>query len=91
MKCIVLALLLVSSAAVADPSAQANEARSGPSTIGTAPPDNPRPNGNVAQGNILPNVAKMAAVPSELLSAPQYQPQPFQTSGPSPLYSMSPP
>lgn len=92
MKYIALALLLVSSAACADTSAQANDTQKGASgqTSGTTL-DGPRPNGNVAQSNILPNVVKMAGAPAEFLSASQYQPQPIQTSGPTPLYSLSHP
>ncbi len=93
MKYIVPALLLASSAACADTSAQANDTQKGVAgqTSGAIALDSPRPNGNAAQSNILPNVAKMAVAPAEFLSASQYQPQSLQTSGPSPLYSLSAP
>ncbi len=90
MKYSILALTLLGSAAFADTPAQVNDPQNsgGTAAVGAAS-DNSRRGSSAAQGNVLPVVRQMAAVPSEFLSAPQYQPQPLPQFQPSPLYKLS--
>ncbi len=90
MRYVILALILVSSTAFADATAQANDAQKGTNgqASGIAAPDNSNRNVNSAPGNVVPNGGQKASVPAEFLSAPQYQPQPL--SPPSLLYSLNP-
>ncbi len=92
MKYIILAQILLSSAAFADTPVQVNDAQNPVSTAAAgAASDNLRRASGAVQGNILPVARHTAVVPSEFLSAPQYQPQPLPQFQPSPLYEMSSP
>ncbi len=92
MKYIILALILLSSAALADTPVPVKEAPNPVSTVAAgAISDNSRLSSSPAQGNILAVARQTAAVPSEFLSAPQYQPQPLPQFQSSPLYSLSSP
>ncbi len=92
MKYIILALILLSSAAFADTPVQVNGAPNPVSTAAAGPASDNSPRGSsLVQGYILPVVRQTGEVPSEFLSAPQYQPQPLPQFQSSPLYSLSPP
>lgn len=92
MKYSVLSLILASSAAFADTPVQASDKQKAANDQlpGMSAPDNSHRNSNPAQGNVLPNAARIAAAPPNL-SALQYQPQPFQQNQPSPIQSQSSP
>jgi hypothetical protein len=91
MKYIILALILLSSAALAD-TPVANDTKNPVSmAAAVAASDDSYHGSSLAQVNTIPVVRQTAAVPSEFLSAPQYQPQPLPQFQASPLYSLSSP
>ncbi len=91
MNYVILCLILLDSAAFADPLVMPNEKQKGPSDPASAviAQDGSHHNLHTAQGNVLPNASYIAVAPSEYLSASQYQPQPLPQNGPSPLYSLN--